>query len=99
MPDSDLIQRLGHWASALPGMPVAIDRLAADGYLDDPRFLQECVTDIDGADVAVIDWIAVQQLQEQLGDDGLAEAMQGASASLDHARRWSVADFPPDARA
>lgn len=98
MPDSDLVGRLGHWAASMPGMPEAIMRLSAGGYLDNETFLSECVYDLDGTDLAIVDWVAVQQLQTRTGDARLHEAMQAANRSQEEARRWSTADCPPGAR-
>lgn len=82
----------------MPGMPEAISTLAAGGYLDNAGFLKECVTDLDGADIAVVDWVAVQDRQTRTRDDCLSEAMALASTSMEATRRWSTADCPPGAR-
>jgi hypothetical protein len=57
VPDKALMSRLSAWASNRP-MDQAIALLAAAGYFDDAVFLDDCVVELD-AEIAVIDWVAV----------------------------------------
>jgi hypothetical protein len=95
VPDDDLVDRLNRWALSMPGMPEAIEHLVCGGYLDDDRFVSECVVDMDGADVAYVDWVVVQEMMATsfTHDEcqGLAAAMAMAHSSMPDARRWSLA--------
>lgn len=94
MPDDDLVQRLRHWATNLPGMSDAVMRLVAGGYLDDAVFVRECVVDLDGSDVAVVDWVAARELltTHYAGDEVecLRDALRAADVSKDEGRRWAL---------
>jgi hypothetical protein len=95
VPDEDLVQRLTHWATSMPGMPDAILRLVAGGYLDDTVFLAACIHDMDGADVAIVDWTSARALlaSHYSPDAGkcLQDALQKAHGSLGETDRWTMA--------
>jgi hypothetical protein len=80
MTDTELAGRLRHWAAGLPGMDSALDVLEAHGWLDDCSFLKACVCDIDGADLATIDWAAAEQLL------ALSPVRTGLGEAIDTAR-------------
>lgn len=99
MPDDDLTERLNRWALSMPGMPEAIAILISGGYLDDERFVAECIVDMDGADVAIVDWAVVQEMMATSFThdecEGLQAAMAAAHDSMPEALRWSVDTFVP----
>lgn len=62
MPDTELMQRLEQWGSTRAGVSEVIEGLQAHGYFGDADFVRRCVEDLDGADIARLDLVVVDEL-------------------------------------
>lgn len=100
MPDTKLMQRLEQWGSTRAGVSEVIEGLQARGYFRDPDFVQRCVEDLDGADIARLDLVAVDELlmtANPPADRALRESVRRARAeSVLWQQRRVVAQMPGD---
>jgi hypothetical protein len=100
VPDSELIQRLKQWGSTRAGVTEVIQGLQARGYFRDAGFVRQCVQDLDGADVARIDIVAVDNFLMTAvppANEELRKAVRRARAeSTLWQQRRAVAEMPGD---
>jgi hypothetical protein len=99
--DIELMQRLEQWGSTRTGVSEVIEGLRARGYFGDTDFVRCCVEDLDGADIARLDLVAVDEwlmVAHPPADHILRDSVRRARAESDRWRQRRVAAHLPGDR-